>query len=300
MLTTVYNGSSVSRFVDGELGSASLITSGGNTSGPTALVLFRDGPDGSYAVSEGSLCDFRVYKTGLTNDDVKELYRTSANIDNLAGVHSFEFIEDDNSSVGENGIFESKVYDEMVELSDGSLWLPICYHYIKGGANLFKTTDDFTYPVFDSPDVWANFPIIDTVSRPESGYYEFLVKQQINMNGPWTTYRFKQTVNPLTATYSTAGPSSGNVTWITGGSSSYGGMYKLNSPTATSSNYMCFSNGSNGNWFGCGAKQAYNGGIPSICNTVPKGVQVVYIRVSSTMAQKYEMGLTNSRELIEK
>lgn len=65
---------------------------------------------------------------------------------------------------------------------------------------MFTSADDFSGPVYHSHDLWANFEIINLVDRPESGYWEFLVKQQTVINGPWSTYRFKQTVDPLTAT----------------------------------------------------------------------------------------------------
>ena len=41
----------------------------------------------------GSYSDFRIYVTALSAEDILDLYHTPANIDNLGGVHGFEFIE---------------------------------------------------------------------------------------------------------------------------------------------------------------------------------------------------------------
>ena len=42
---------------------------------------------------EGQMSDFRIYATALSAEDILDLYHTSANIDNLGGVHGFEFEE---------------------------------------------------------------------------------------------------------------------------------------------------------------------------------------------------------------
>lgn len=47
----------------------------------------------------GKLSDFRAYATALSEADIKALYNTSANVDNLGNFHSFEFVEDSNNLV---------------------------------------------------------------------------------------------------------------------------------------------------------------------------------------------------------
>ena len=47
----------------------------------------------------GKLSDFRAYVTALSEADIKALYNTSANIDNLGNFHSFEFVENSNNLV---------------------------------------------------------------------------------------------------------------------------------------------------------------------------------------------------------
>ena len=42
---------------------------------------------------EGRMSDFRIYTTELSVDDIKELYQTSAIIDNKGSIHCYEFIE---------------------------------------------------------------------------------------------------------------------------------------------------------------------------------------------------------------
>ena len=61
----------------------------------------------------GYMNDVRVYATALSEDDIKELYNTPANIDNLGNFHSFEFVEDGGPSIQQNGDTKS---DNFIEL----------------------------------------------------------------------------------------------------------------------------------------------------------------------------------------
>ena len=47
----------------------------------------------SYSSNNMSICDFRIYSTVLTEDDVKRLYNTSMMIDNTYKAHTLEFVE---------------------------------------------------------------------------------------------------------------------------------------------------------------------------------------------------------------
>lgn len=193
-----------------------------------------------------------------------------------------------------NGCINCDFLVEPTELSDGSIWIPICQHLNNEGTQLFSSSTDFTKPVYQSNEVQCNFSLIGTVPRPDSAYYEILVIQQGSLNGTWSTYRFKQKVSPLTATYEDVNPGNSNVTCIQGGSSSYGGMYIIDG-----GNYMCFADGTKGDQFGCGARSNFSGGIPSIDCTVVKGWQLVYIRttVVSANASSYKVFVNNIVEV---
>ena len=77
--------------------------------------------------------------------------------------------------------------------------------------------------------------------------------QQNAVDGVFSKYRFKQNVNPFSATWEQVNPSKvgTNVTRISAtATNNYAGMYWYN----TGNIAMCFANTSNGNWFGCGAR----------------------------------------------
>lgn len=93
MLTLTYDGTAVKRYTDGVLESTSTVAISSGLSTPTALTLFRDGPNATYACQQASLSDFRIYATALSADDVLDLYHTSANIDDLGRMHGFEMVE---------------------------------------------------------------------------------------------------------------------------------------------------------------------------------------------------------------
>lgn len=49
--------------------------------------------DNSNYAANAAICDFRVYCTALSAEDILALYNTGAKIDNLHNIHTFEFIE---------------------------------------------------------------------------------------------------------------------------------------------------------------------------------------------------------------
>jgi hypothetical protein len=56
---------------------------------------FATGVDfpGSNEMFNGNYSDVRMYCTALSAEDILDLYHTPANIDNLGGLHGFEFTE---------------------------------------------------------------------------------------------------------------------------------------------------------------------------------------------------------------
>ena len=63
---------------------------------------------------DAELSDLRIYKTCLSDDQVKELYNTSATIDNLGNIHTREFDENSNLNITKTGLFQAS------EIKDGN------------------------------------------------------------------------------------------------------------------------------------------------------------------------------------
>ena len=64
----------------------------GNTSGVLDIGSRNGATSGSGPI-DGYISDFRVYVTQLTDNDVKQLYNTSASIDNKGNLYSYSFVE---------------------------------------------------------------------------------------------------------------------------------------------------------------------------------------------------------------
>lgn len=48
---------------------------------------------------DGKMSDFRIYATALSEEDIADLYHIPANIDNLGGIHGFEFVEKETANL---------------------------------------------------------------------------------------------------------------------------------------------------------------------------------------------------------
>lgn len=60
----------------------------------------------------GSISDFRIYCTPLLDTDIKLLYNMSMRVDNLGGVHTFEFNEISNEKLLKTGILQTNEFEE--------------------------------------------------------------------------------------------------------------------------------------------------------------------------------------------
>ena len=122
--------------------------------------------------------------------------------------------------------------------------------------------------------------------------------QQNTVDGAFSKYRFKQNVSPLSATWEQVNPSKvgTNVTRISSSTpNNYAGMYWYNNSNVA----MCFANGSNGNWYGCGIRAVYQGGIPGYNGETVKGWQLVYMRISKHKARMFKNGIVIPTDIIE-
>lgn len=61
---------------------------------------------------KGNISDFRLYATVLTEEQIKELYNTSATIDNNGNIYSRDFIENDNLNITKTGLFQTSMIED--------------------------------------------------------------------------------------------------------------------------------------------------------------------------------------------
>lgn len=259
----------------------------------------------------GQLSDFRIYATALSADDILSLYHTAAKVDNLGGLHTFEFQEKGPNKIYKTGITQGQEISEIDGMSnlkydpnvyiepDGSAWVRI-FHHANPTSNKFASSDTFTTGVYKDENRWFNFDLCNNVNT-----WEFMLIQKAESTTTTETkYRWIQTKNPLVAVY--ADVASANIIKITTSgytTFSHGGLYKINSNT-----YLCTNNGANGNWWGAvGAWNAHGGGIPAWASVVVKtGYVDVYLRIDNitttmpTIAKSTKNNIWIGHTLIEK
>lgn len=88
MVSLVNDGTNELYYIDGEL--VKTITKKAMPTGTYYIGAWRTSSSQNY---KGKISDVRVYATALSADDIKELYNTSASIDNHHNVYAREFIE---------------------------------------------------------------------------------------------------------------------------------------------------------------------------------------------------------------
>lgn len=271
---------------------------------------------GVWRRNDACYSDFRIYATALSEADVKALYNTSLQVDNLGSMHSFEFVEDGTKSVGKNGITHTSEISEIEALKylkydsniyiepDGSAWVRLTHHNNPANAR-FASTDDFANSVYKDADRWFNAEVCKYVDK-----WEFIVEQKQQSTSTVERYRIIQTKSPFVAVWDDVKPSSANITRISSSvnvtyntSSGYGGIYVLNSNT-----YFCCANGSNGNWFSvAGCWNTWNGGNPGYNGVaITTGYQDLYLRIDNvtttnpTIGKIKDNGIYNANTFIEK
>ena len=257
----------------------------------------------------GLLSDFRIYATALSAEDVLELCRVNSRIDNQSHIHTFEFHEQDEQIIQNNGVFEAEYvselcpdlkYDKNVYVEpDGSKWVRIAHHADPTTSGLFSWSDDFSHGVYYNENKW--YDIEQTVKR--ISVYEFMVKQKPTINDTEQKYRWIQTANPLTATWDDV--KAANVTKITtsgySNNSAAGGLLQASGSTRTR-----IANASSSNWFGAfGSCTVYSTNkIPGYPNSdISTGYMDLYVRIDNNNlnmgASFHKNGTINANQLIE-
>lgn len=233
-----------------------------------------------------NISDFRLYSTELSGSDILDLYHTPANIDNLGGMHGFEFVEDNNNSISKNGIVHNGNISQYSALSylkydpniyfesDGSAWVHI-YHHNHPDLASFASTDTFSTSVKKDDNRWFNA----TEVCNQLNKWEFLIKYRFTEGGTIYKERWIQTKNPEAAVFGDV--DAADITRITGDgykTGTWGGLYKKNG-----SAYWVMNNGNSGNWWGAtGSFSIYQGGIPGYGGTVTTtGYNDLYVRIDN-------------------
>lgn len=285
-----FDGQNVTAYKDGELQQTQSFSSTTRLASFKKIYLGYSAAGGSYRKSSGKWSDFRVYTTALSAEDIKDLAKTSVSIDNTHNIYGHELIETDKLNFEKSGVINCKDFVEYHKEADDSLWYQVAHHY-KTNSKLFSSTDDFTNGVYLDEDRWVHMNICNELTT-----WEFLYVQYATNTSTPVKYRWKQTVNPFTATYSDVQP--GNVTnitttgYINGG---MGGLYKLNSNTA-----FCIANNTNGNWFGAiGAWNHHGAGIPGYPSTSIAGGYDLYVRIDNTKASIRKLGFIDANNFYE-
>lgn len=111
-------------YIDGELIGTGAVSSPNLIQYHTSNVIWLNAEatgsneTGSYGNAK-SFSDFRIYATALSAEDILDLYHTSANVDNLGGLHGFEFIDNTNNRIMEaNGTIATKNWNNSTLLKN--------------------------------------------------------------------------------------------------------------------------------------------------------------------------------------
>lgn len=271
---------------------------GGNRNTNTA------GSSGDYR-DYGSTSDYRLYATALSAEDVKQLYEVSGKVDNLGGIHSYEFTEESGTStkILKTGIAKAQLVSELLTNQydnnfyiepDGSVWVRIVHHN-NPASYKFNSTDPFTTKVYIDENRWFKASLCNKIS----GSWELMCKQKATSDAAETKYRWVQSYNPMTATFDQTTASNVTVNTSTGYTSGQGGLYYNNGTNS----YLVRNNGTNGNWWGSvGCWTNWNGGIPGFGGaTVTTGYVDLYLRVDNANIDvaNFAINSMNGTQLIE-
>lgn len=319
MFTGTCDGTVAKFYIDGELeATSSTITKGViqyNSGNSLFIGAEASGsastPAGDYFA--GNISDARIYATALSQADIKQLYNTAAKVDNLGGLHTFEFQEKGPNKIYKAGITQGQEISEIDGMSnlkydpnvyiepDGSAWVRI-FHHVNPTSNKFASSDTFTTGVYKDVNRWFNFDLCNYVNS-----WEFIAAVTRTNTDTLERYRWIQSTNPLTATFDQTKVA--NVTRITTGynTSPLGGLYHV-----SGSSWLAANNGTNNNWFGAtGCWSAWNGGIPGWKSTaagdaVTTGTIDIYLRIDNitttmpTIAKSTKNNIWLGHNLIER
>lgn len=111
MLTMTYDGTSIKRYVDGEIVANSSTTIQGSLSGGNKLLTIGHyGTDGNYGNKNSYMSDVRLYATALNDEDILKLYQVGVAIDDSQNIYAYEFIENNAIDFKKNGTVNFELF----------------------------------------------------------------------------------------------------------------------------------------------------------------------------------------------
>lgn len=303
-ITVTYDGTNVRTYLDGIIKTTNALTGDFDWSQCSdrfvlGKMAYAYTQTSNYFPLNGSISKVKIFAKAFTASEVNSLVNSKKEISRSGSIRIGKVIEDESLSASQvlrNGVQKTPYISEIVELDDGSKWIQIMHHDNKKATNLFSSGDAvLTKSVFKNSDCWCDFPLINEIGLYDSKYEFFLVQEKYN--GKFTRYRWSQTVNPITATFSNTKYNSTGITQIENMPSTYGGMYK----SATGKTFFNMNNNTDGNWYGAIAcytswsqtvSSVSYGGTPGIADSdsaVAVGVIDLWMRIDPANAKYREL-----------
>lgn len=266
-LVITRSGNTVKGYVNGVLKDTSTTTLQDTI--PEGATTFRIGRDNraDTTMFKGNISDFRIYATVLSDNNIKELYDTSAYVYNDGTLASYEFVEEEiTPEIFKNGVAKctnvSEYSDDMKVLEDGSTFVKLLHHN-NPASNLFTQDNCWNN---NSDNLFSALGLLKADNLVNSaGEYEFLVCEKLTSGETESQCRWKQTSNPAISSTLTG------YQLISGAPPRSVGLMNKGS-------YGCFHNGGSW-WCCCGSYSVYSGGIPGFFGIVTTGYLDLYIRI---------------------
>lgn len=211
MFTGVWDGYQAHFYIDGNLrASSTALTAKYPITYNASNGIFIGAEAGSNATTpasgyySGRLSDARIYCVALSSDEILNLYKSSASIDNNQNLYSYEFNETDKNNIGKNGTTNfasisssANTYDMKTKiLSDGSVWARVHWLDVTNKKTWFANAAEVA-KCLNQPNRYSRMGQIENFIG-SNGSYEFMLTYPSLSS---TLYnRWKQTSSPNAAT----------------------------------------------------------------------------------------------------
>ncbi len=233
----------------------------------------------NYPAFDGYISDFRMYAAPLSADQVKELYGTSAWIDNLGGVSAIMLKEgkswptrtvsgyDESPQIESAGILRTENFIESspyLMVDSGSVFLKILDHN-NPASNMFTANNCWlnnSENLYSCLDILRTGDIFKGVEE-----FEFYSTEKATSSSTETSVRWIQTSNPATTSSAT------------GFSLVSGAASHLTNGLANAGTNGCFDISGSTWWCCCGAYDTYQGGIPGFNGVVTTGYMRLWVKL---------------------
>lgn len=143
--------------------------------------------------------------------------------------------------------------DKMLKDLDGTTWLQLSHQTSAANNRFTSVASVLNGNVWLNENCWSRFPLLKSTIYNFGTDFEMLVIQ--NEDGKAVRHRWKQTYNPYYSNFATTAATAITAIENTAkidGTGYMGGMYP-STVTGTFNVAWIFNDGTNGNWYGCGA-----------------------------------------------